>query len=73
MNKFAYMFFWRGDMHIGVPLPNEKSELTVYAPEAIEVEIGETIIESGKAVVPVKFHNKTGKGGNHEIKFEFVG
>ncbi len=73
MEKFTYVFFWRGDMHIGVPLPNERSELLVHAPETIGVEIGETIIESGRAVVPVTLRNKTGKAGNHEIKFEFVG
>jgi len=60
-------------MHIGVPLPHERSELVVYAPSAIDVEIGDTIVEEGKAVVPVRLHNKTGKPGNHEIKFEFEG
>ncbi len=73
MNNFAYTFMWQGDLHIGVPLPNEKSELTVHAPESIEVEIGENLIESGQAVVPVRFHNKTGKAGKHRIEFEFEG
>ena len=73
MNKFSYVFFWQGDMHIGVPLPHERSELVVHAPSAIEVEISETIVEEGKAVVPVRLHNKTGKSENHEIKFEFEG
>ena len=73
MNKFSYVFFWQGDMHIGVPLPHERCELVVHAPSAIDVEIGDTIVEDGKAVVPVRLHNKTGKPGNHEIKFEFEG
>ncbi len=72
MNEFAYTFVWQGGLHIGVPLPNEKSELTVYAPETVKVEIGETIIESGRAVVPVILNN-TGKSGKHRIKFEFEG
>ena len=73
MNKFSYVFFWRGDMHIGVPLPHERSELVVHAPSAIDVEIGDTIVEEGKAVVPVRLHSKTGEAGNHEIMFEFEG
>lgn len=71
MNKFTYAFLWLGDLHLGVPLPDEQSELVVYAPETIEVEIGETIVENGRAVIPVRLHNKTGKGGNHEIRLEF--
>jgi len=71
MNKFSYVFFWQGDMHIGVPLQDENCELVVYAPKVVEVEIGDPIVEDGKAVIPVKLHNKTGKAGSHEIKFEF--
>ncbi len=71
MNNFSYVFFWQGDLYIGVPLQDEKCELVVYAPSSIDVEIGEIIIEDGKAVVPVRLHNKTGEGENHEIRLEF--
>jgi len=73
IGNFSYVFFWQGDMHIGVPLPHERSELVVHAPSIIDVEISETIVEEGRAVIPVRLHNKTGKLGNHEIKFEFEG
>jgi len=73
MNNFSYVFFWQGDLHIGVPLQDEECELVVYAPSAIDVEIGDTIVEDGKAVVPVRLHNKTGRAGNHEIRLEFEG
>ncbi len=71
--KLAYTFFWQGDMHVGVPLPNEASELTVHAPDTIDVEIGEMLIEEGRAVIPVRFHNKTGEPCKQEIVFEFKG
>lgn len=73
MNKLSYFFLWQGDMYVGVPLPNENSELTVYASDEFEVDIGETIIESGQAIVPVRFRNKTYKDEKYEIKFEFEG
>lgn len=72
MDDFVYAFQWNGDLHVGVPLPDERSELNIHAPKGLDVEIGETIVENGRAVIPVVFHNKSGKSAHHEIKFEFV-
>ena len=73
MTNFAYVFVWNGDVYIGLPRPDEKSELNIEAPEGLNVEIGETIVENGRAIVPVILHNNEGEGAKHAIKFEFVG
>lgn len=73
MNEFSYVFMWQGKLHLGLPMPNEKSKLNVHTPEALDVEIGEPIIEEGLAVVPVVLHNKGKKDIHQQITFEFVG
>ena len=70
-NDFAYTFLWQGDLHVGVFLLDEKSKLHVEVCEEIEVEIYPTVIENGKAVVPVRLRNTTGKPSTHEIGFMF--
>lgn len=71
MNKFAYVFLWQGDLHIGIPLQNDSSELKIHTSKEMEVEIGEVFIELGKAIVPVRLHARTGNAKGQKITFEF--
>ncbi len=68
-----YIFLWNNDLHIGVPVQDEKSRLVVTADDKVEVEISPMIIENGRAVIPVRLRSKVKGEFTHMVKIEFVG
>jgi len=68
----SYVFFWKGDFYVGVPVQDEKSKLVVTTDGGVEVEISPMIVENGRAVIPVRLSNKVKGQFDHSVKFEFV-